>query len=308
MLIKVVRGSDPNALCRYVLDVKKQNSLGKQLIEQGQSITPILVCSNVPGQDVEQLIRSFRLIAKLNAKVRKTVAHYALSLAPEEAERVDKMMMTAISEAMLYELGHQRCPYFGVQHHDAAQKHWHVVASTVAYDGTWVNDSFERKRLRTIERQLCQEFQLTIPEARAAKERKNLSTGEYRLKRRTGEKLPKEKLWDAIDSCAKPAISMPAFILTLRVKHPEISIRFKEENAEKVGISFGLGESAFTGAQLGRAYSLGGLSQHLGIMPPAGAENDIDQVLALDDTECREVYADFLERSTPQKQTADFER
>ena len=161
MLIKVIRGRDSGALCRYVLDPKKQKAQERSLVEKTGVVSPIVLCSTVPGQTVEQLAHNLQLIAKLNFEVQKTVAHYSISLHPNEASQVEKSQMSAISRATLDELGHSRCPYFCVEHHDADQKHWHLVASTVGYDGKWVDDSFDRNRLRVLESQLERRFQLT---------------------------------------------------------------------------------------------------------------------------------------------------
>ena len=305
MLIKVIRGRDSGALCQYVLDPKKQKAQERSLVEKTGIVSPIVLCSTMPGQTVKQLAHNLQLIAKLNFEVQKTVAHYSISLHPDEASQVERSQMTAISRAMLDELGHSRCPYFGVEHHDAKQKHWHLVASTVGYDGKWVDDSFDRNRLRILEEQLENRFQLTRSREKSIRDKRHLSTGEYRQKARTGEVLPKEKLWQALDNCLEQGISIERFVLGLRAKHPEISVKFREEGSQKVGISFGIDGVAFAGRKLGRAYSLQGLKAHYGIetIEPSA----LDRVLALSSEQCQQIYADLEEGSTQAEQIIGFE-
>ena len=305
MLIKVVRGSEPKALCRYVLDPRKQKAHERSAIGTTGVVSPIVFCTNMPGQTTEQLAHNLQLLAKLNPNVRKTIAHYSISLHPDEANQVERSRIEAISEAMLIDLGHSHCPYFGVEHHDADQKHWHLVAGTVGYDGKWVDDSFDRNRLRILEERLEGRFRLARSKERTAKPRKHLSTGEYRQKARTGEVLPKEKLWTAIDSCIEQGMSTERFVLSLRAKHPEISVQFREEGSQKVGISFGIDGAAFAGRKLGRTYSLQGLKAHYGV--EIAAVNSLDKVLALTSEQCQKIYLDLENSSVPVNLSAGFE-
>ena len=305
MLIKVIRGRDSRALCRYVLDPQKQKAQERDRIEETSIVSSVVFCTTMPGRTVEQLASNLQLFAQLNSRVQKTVAHYSISLHPDEANQVERSQMAAISRAMLDELGHSRCPYFGVEHHDADQKHWHLVTSTVGYDGKWVDDSFDRNRLRILEQQLEGRFQLARSKERASRRRKHLSTGEYRQKARTGEVLPKEKLWTAIDSCIEQGMSTERFVLSLRAKHPEISVQFREEGSQKVGISFGIDGAAFAGRKLGRTYSLQGLKEHYGM--EITAVRSLDRVLALTSEQCQKIYLDLENSSVPLNLSAGFE-
>ena len=296
MLIKVTRGSQPRALCRYVLDPKKQKELDRSTIEKTGIVSSVILCANMPGRTAKQLASNLELLAELNTRVKKTVAHYSISLHPDEADQMKRSKMVAISEAVLSGLGHEHCPYFGVEHHDANQKHWHLVANTVDYKGSWVDDSFDRYRLRALEEQLAHRFQLTPVKENSVDKGKYLSTGEHRRKVRTGETLPKEKLWNAIDNCIEPEISLERFILNLRANYPDVSIRFREEDSRKVGISFGIDGIAFSGRKLGRNYSLKGLATHHGITLSEGADDALDKILAMPTECCISIYTELENR------------
>lgn len=296
MKVKVERGSEPLALFYYLFDPEKQPESDRRSLIQTESAKNLLICQTIPGGTAKDLARNFRRISKLNLSVRKTVAHYSISLPTEDDRRVGRVEMRYISQALLGELGHGRSPYFGIEHHDTGHRHWHLAASTVSYDGSWVDDSYERHRIRKIEKALEIEFGLKQSQTRPAIAIKNLSTGEYRLKRRTQKTVPKEKLWIAVDDCIQRSSSLERFILELRVRYPEISVHLKKKNGKHVGISFKTDGIAFAGGSLGRAYSLNGLSLYHGISQNKTLEPFIDELLALSDIECRNIHAE-MERS-----------
>ena len=296
--IKVTRGSEPLKLFDYLFDPKKQlEPQRNELLETG-SIQNLIICRTVPGYTVQELARNFRQIARLNSKVVKVVAHYSVSLPVGDNARVDRAAMYRISRALLERLGHERCPYFGVEHHDTSHRHWHLAASTVSYSGEWVSSSFDRYQLRRIERELETDFKLEVVQPRAAVEVKNLSTGEYRLKRRSKKLLPKEKLWLALDECIAASRSLARLIMELRVNYPEISIRLTKRHGEHVGISFEVDGIAFAGRSLGRAYSLNGLMRYHNIQHDNKSKALLDEILTLTHHECKTLYDD-MEREQP---------
>ena len=297
--IKVTRGSEPLRLFNYLLDPKKQGLERAALLTTG-NVQSLIICRTVPGQTAQELARNFRQIAKLNSKVIKTVAHYSISLPVEDNARVESALMYEISRALLERLGHTRCPYFGVEHQDTNHRHWHLAASTVSYSGSWVDDAFERYRLRHIERELEIDFRLERVQPRPIAEVKNLSTGEYRLKRRSKKLLPKEKLWLALDECIAVSRSLERLTMELRVKYPEISIRLTEQHGKHVGISFKVDGIAFAGRSLGRAYSLKGLRRYHNIQHDHQHKVLLDEILTLTHQQCKALYDEMEREQTVQ--------
>ena len=301
--IKVTRGSEPLKLFDYLFDPKKQLEPERNELLKTGSVQNLIICRTVPGYTVQELARNFRQIARLNSKVTKLVAHYSISLPVEDNLRVDRAVMYSISRALLERLGHERCPYFGVEHHDTKHRHWHLAASTVSYSGKWVDDAFERYRLRHIERELETDFRLKVVRPRPIVEVKNLSTGEYRLKKRSKKLLPKEKLWLALDECIALSRSLARLIIELRVKYPEISIRLTEQHGEHVGISFEVDGVAFAGRSLGRAYSLNGLMRYHNVQHDDQSKALLDKILTLTHQECRALYSDMERERLAQTST-----
>ena len=254
MLINVTKGSDPYKLTRYLLRDDKQ-----------KDDQPPDIDTNMFGETPEELAEEFRFSHNLNPRVKQTMAHYSVSLPPNE--RVDIKTQEAITQRILKETGHIKCQYLSVEHHDQTHKHnvqhWHIAASYVNLDGQHIEDDFIRVKLRGIERDLEREFGLQPTQVREEKERKNLTTGEYRLKARTGQDLPKEKLWSAIDQAASDQPSMS--LLVARLRSQAISVRLRAQNGNTNGISYELDGVAFPGYKLGKAYSFNGLQKHLGV-------------------------------------------
>ena len=297
MLLKVTRGDQPLALFNYLFDLRKQPEEDGVSLKSTELVHTLLIVPTVPGRTVEELTRNFRQIAKLNPKVQKTIAHYSLSLPVEDSGKVGSFEMGQISRALLERLGHGRAPYFGIEHHDTDHRHWHLAASTVGYDGKWISDSFDRYRLRQLEKELELRFGLKQTQTRLVAATKNLSTGEYRLKRRTEQLLPKERLWAALDECIPLSNSLTRLVIELRVRYPDISIQLKEKAGAHVGISFAVDGIAFSGGKLGRAYSINGLKRFHGIQHEVNSKGLLDEILALPLSECRSLYQAMEERS-----------
>jgi hypothetical protein len=205
--------------------------------------------------------------------------------------------MAAVTRRLLAEMGHERCAYFAVQHHDQEHKrgvqHWHIVAATVNTANEWIDDSFSKLRLRKVERSLENRFGLVSMPDRPTIHIKNLTTGESRQKSRTGELLPKEKLWAAIDAATadKPTMAL----LVTRLKAEDIDVQLWRSGDRYTGISFGIDGSAFAGRRLGRAYSFEGLQKYQSIHYDADQDSTLQQVANARPAECRQKLADYDE-------------
>jgi len=205
--------------------------------------------------------------------------------------------MGAVSRQLLTEMGHERCSYFAVQHHDQEHKHgvqhWHIVAATVNTDNEWVNDGFNYARLKAVERSLEDRFGLVACPARPITEQKNLTTGEARRKERTGEVLPKEKLWAAIDEATadKPTMAL----MVTRLKAQGVGVQLRHGGDRYTGISFGMDGSAFAGRRLGRAYSFEGLQKYQSIHYDVAQDSTLQQVASATPAECQQKLSDYGE-------------
>ncbi|MEO1354132.1 MAG: relaxase/mobilization nuclease domain-containing protein [Cyanobacteria bacterium J06635_15] len=300
MLIKVTKGSDAAGLTRYVLDTQKQKRPDDDYPEA-------IVATNMIGRNPEELAYEFNRVISLNPRVKRTMAHYSISLPPGEV--LVAAQMSAISRALLDCMGHQLCPFFAVQHHDQEARnqvqHWHVVTSTVDDVGQWVDDAYSKLKLRGIEDVFEAHFDLIRSPRKPRRERKNLTTGEYRLKLQTGQKTAKEKLWEAIDQAAKHETSLPMLLLRLKAQHPDISVTLHPAKDHIKGISYAIDGIAFAGYKLGAAYSFGGLQRHLGLAyDPTRHDDLLRQLETTNSAECHELLnaIEAQKSSTPSVQ------
>jgi hypothetical protein len=88
-----------------------------------------------------------------------------------------------------------------------------------------------------------------------------LTTGEYRQKKRTLKKLPKERLWEAIDQATENSPTMPEFISRLKDQGIDAQVKYTR-GGEAKGISYKVDKIAFSGTKLGSAYTFPGLQKH----------------------------------------------
>jgi hypothetical protein len=194
MLIKIVKGSNAHGLCSYLLNPAKQTAVS--------SANPI-IATNMAWSNPEGLAREFDWVTSRPRQrpVKHTMAHLMVSLSPRE--HVVPTQMADISLRILDSMGYGDCPFFVTQHHDKESangvQHWHIATTTIDVEGAWVKDSFSKLKLQHLARQLEHDMALTPLSIAPPRQRQNLTTGEYRRKERTGEILPKEKLWDEID-------------------------------------------------------------------------------------------------------------
>jgi hypothetical protein len=288
MNINYSKGSNPYGLTNYVLSPEKQE------YEQAE---PILA-TNMVGLNAEELAEEFRFVHDYNPRVKKTMVHYSVSLSPKEHKSPAEI--SAISRALLEKTGHQDCQYFIVEHHDRQERHqvqhWHIVTSAIDMHAKWVNDAFIKIRLKHLERELEATFGLKQTQVRAKPDRYNLTTGEYRLKERTGKELTKEKLWRSLQQHTADQPSM--LMLVTRLKAENISVRLHSRKEQIDGISYGLEGIAFPGYKLGAAYSFKGLQRHLGVDHAPEQDELLRRVNLLTAQQCRQLVKQSKDRDS----------
>jgi Relaxase/Mobilisation nuclease domain len=275
--INVTRGSSASGIVQYVLNPDKQL--------QPDFIVKDVISTNMFGRSADELAYEFTFFSDLNPRVERIMTHYSVSLPPGEFLSSD--LIDGLTPELLSQMGHDGL-YLAVRHHDQEHvngvHHFHLVASSINFDGSWVSDSFDRLSLKSIERKLEESFGLSSP---VPSVKPFLTTGEHRRKRRTHELLPKEQLWDIIRSSAADRPSFP--LLVTRLIAEEILVRFRadDDSGEISGISFSIGDSHFRGGQLGKQFSFYGLQEHLGVSFAAHQVPELLQLQTMAAGECQ---------------------
>lgn len=257
MRIKITTGADPLGLCLYIVDAHKQ-----------QPEQPAQFNTNLFGRTPEEWAEEFRFSHLLNrTDVKVTMVHLSFSLTP--GERVDPDLRLVITLRVLDLMGYGDCMWIEGEHFDQQHKqgvqHWHCGVSTVDLDGKHVSDKKNYERLRAVEQQIEEEFDLVRVPIRAERDRHNLPTGEYRMKQRLGIETATERLWQQLQQATADQPSLA--VMTARLKAAEIEVHFREENGEPMGISFAIDGQRRAGGDLGPQYTFGGLQRNELVQP-----------------------------------------
>jgi len=301
--IIVDRGRQAGPVIGYLLSPDKR--------EKGQEDKNPIFHTNMFGETEQELTEELRFSADQNPQVERTYVQYKISFPP--GENPDIETKKGIVNDVLAMRGHgQNCQFFAVEHFEKIDRHGvrhlHVLASTVRLDGTWVDDAYERVKLKNVERQLEQKWglQYCLPKEKG----KRINTSIREVKLREQGLLAKDTLRKALDEALADQPSMP--LLMTRIKAQGYTIQFHEFGDGK-GISFGAEGKHFKGRQLGDRYSFNGLHEYAGVdYQPQRDDPMLRQLNEMSPEKCQAILAQLnypgpsplpkLERSQPEKE------
>ncbi len=192
---------------RYCLSDKKELSaeqkekLSLQDGLQHKDRAEVLVYNNCYGS-IPELIEQFEDVQKLSRGVKKPGYHIFMRQAPED--RLKRGQWMEIAQVIAKEFNFENHQYVCVLHHDASQKHIHIIANRVGYDGKTVNDKFSHFRIAKLSQQLQKEYNLRQTPA----SRRHLSPEERLIPRQNQRQ---EKLRAAIKSALENTHSFAEF-------------------------------------------------------------------------------------------------
>jgi hypothetical protein len=262
MIAKQIKGRGFRGCLKYLLGQKDSQIIGGNMI----------------GQDPDSLTREFNLSRRLNANVKRVVYHACLSTPLDEKLTDDTW--TAFVADYLVGMGFDQNQYVIVKHLPDRQhnhNHIHVVASRIKMDGKCVHDSWDYPRSEKLLRELEQNYQLTTPEIKNPLKR-SPTTGEVRLRRRTGEPSIRQQIQDTIDIITSTPLSLEEFINQLA--RSQIDVQIHQTRTGLIsGISYEYQGVAFSGSHLGSGYTLGGLEKYHGVNYEKLASKQIQPLL-----------------------------
>jgi hypothetical protein len=262
MIAKQIKGRGFRGCLKYLLGQKDSQIIGGNMI----------------GQDPDSLTREFNLSRRLNANVKRVVYHACLSTPLDEKLTDDTW--TAFAADYLLGMGFDQNQYVIVKHLPDKQhnhNHIHVVASRIKMDGKCVHDSWDYPRSEKLLRELEQNYQLTTPEIKNPLKR-SPTTGEVRLRRRTGEPSIRQQIQDTIDIITSTPLSLAEFINQLARSQIDVQIHASRTGLI-TGISYEYQGVAFSGSHLGSGYTLGGLEKYHGVRSEKLASKQIQPLL-----------------------------
>ena len=250
----------------------------------------MIATHNLAGTKIAQFTKQFQNIASRSTRIKKPVMHVDFSPHPDECGQFNRERIMEFASDFFKRLGMENCQWVLVRHNDTVtptqqpRPHFHAVANRIPVDqNKAVNSSWIGRRCQQILRDLRAQFGLTALREPEQIERKPISVGQYRrLRREQSEyeqgirsqppELPvKVQLQDAIDQLSQEKSTLPE--LTQKLRQQGIEVRVNER-----GISYALDGVAFSGTQLGRAYTINGLIKYRGIKPAVNTEQSLKTV------------------------------
>ncbi|MHC5762200.1 relaxase/mobilization nuclease domain-containing protein [Nostoc sp.] len=234
-----------------------------------------LIGGNMSGRNARELAREFKLSRQLNSDADRVVYHVSLSAAKDD--KLDDEKWSEIGDRYMKEMGFDANQFVIFRHHNTDDDHIHIAASRIRIDtGLVVHDSWDYLRSEKVLRQIEQDYELVQVQGSREKLNRTPSTGQIRRIRREQEeyssgkrdtppeRIIKEEVQQTIDRAGVDNPQMPTLIM--RLQQAGISVRTGfTRNGKSKGISYEKDGQAFSGTQLGAAYTFPGLQKHLGV-------------------------------------------
>ncbi|MBD6620425.1 hypothetical protein FNW02_32745 [Komarekiella sp. 'clone 1'] len=234
-----------------------------------------LIGGNMSGRNARELAREFRLSRQLNSDADRVVYHVSLSAA--KGDLLDDEKWKEIGSRYMKEMGFDANQFVIFRHHNTDDDHIHIAASRIRMDtGRVVHDSWDYVRSEKVLRQIELDYELVQVIGSREKLNRTPSTGQIRRiireqsefaegRRDTPpERTIKEQIQQTIDSASVDNPLMPEFIMRLQVSGISLKTGFTR-NGKSKGISYEKDGQAFSGTQLGAAYTFPGLQKHRGV-------------------------------------------
>ncbi len=229
-----------------------------------------LIGGNMSRRNARELAREFRLSRQLNPDAERVVYHVSLSAA--KGDKLDDEQWCLIGDRYMKEMGFDANQFVIFRHHNTDDDHIHIAASRIRMDtGKVVHDSWDYLRSEKILRQIELDYNLVQVQGSREKLNRTQSTGQFRRIRREQEEFDqglrdtppdksiKEQIQQTIDSVSAQYRQMP--MLIMRLQQAGISVRMGfTRNGKSKGISYEKDGQAFSGSQLGAAYTFPGLT------------------------------------------------
>lgn len=117
------------------------------------------VCTNLTGHDARSAAREIGAFRKLRPSLNKAIAHFSLSLPPDEA-RLSTQQWEKISLEFLQQMGFEGCPYTVYRHTDTDHDHVHILVLRISDKGSTISDRHDYRRAEAVARELEQRHQL----------------------------------------------------------------------------------------------------------------------------------------------------
>lgn len=133
---------------------------------------------NSTGDSIIDMRNNMLLVASLNDRVKLPFIEFVLS-SPVGEELTDSQFIDVANEYM-QEMGYSDSCYFVVKHDDKDNKHIHILATKVDFNGIRINDSMSKIHSGKVMRNLEKKYNLEVMEKGKTSHNKTLGESQYR--------------------------------------------------------------------------------------------------------------------------------
>lgn len=225
MIGKISGGKSFRAIINYCLKDKIQKHDQELVIKDRAEVLLYNKCFG----NQKELVEQFTDVRHLNPKLSKPVLHIALSLAPEDQLRKDKLM--EMCEQCAKEMGFENNQYIGIYHRDTNHQHLHIIANRVGFDKRTVSDSNSYQKISSC----CRKMELKYQLKQVLSPRRFLSQQQQNIPRHDQRK---ERLQQDIQQVLSKSTSYQEFEQRMKEKGYAITkgrgILFTDEKKVKV--------------------------------------------------------------------------
>jgi Relaxase/Mobilisation nuclease domain len=247
MIGQITKGAGIRQVVKYLLKSDK-----------GAKILDTTAFSNKP----EDIATTFELSCARNPLVQRKITHVSLAFAEEDGE-IDRETKIRIGLKVIDALGHSNGHYLMVAHgrsdpghrHKHGHDHMHIAMPSVDFEGKWVDDGWNYKKLESVLREIEREegfrqLQSSWETKRAAPGRGQKQRFDREVAEGKDVALPvSDRLQATITAAAKKSRSVGE--LAQRLAHQGIETRLNITRNKKIrGISYQMEGVKFQGSQL----------------------------------------------------------
>lgn len=142
MIVKISKGNGFRGVVEYLLRIGKTHDEHSAIIG-----------GNMAGKSPRELAHEFGGFRKLRPTLGRAVAHFSISLPPDD-RRPDDAEWETIAERFIHEMGFSGSPFIIVRHDDTEHPHIHILASRINVSGEVVADKNDYRRAEEIVRRI----------------------------------------------------------------------------------------------------------------------------------------------------------
>ncbi|WP_013325625.1 relaxase/mobilization nuclease domain-containing protein [Gloeothece verrucosa] len=221
----------------------------------------VVIDSNVNVTSPAELATHFEVCCHRNPRVTRPVYHAMLSLV--KGEKLDPLTWKSVASDFMRHQKFHNVPYLVVQHNEKDHDHIHIVAARVRSNGTCVSDSWDyiegQKAVRHLEEKYG--LQTPVPKRYKLRDTEGVKLDDYSPPDKEKDKQHAYNLLKTtIDSVYPHSSSLVDLATMLRQQDIELGIRKTQRTNTVQGVRYQIGKFNFSGTQLGKDYTLPGLT------------------------------------------------